>query len=119
MPVSPPTAQDAVKATTRLLRAGWHPIQIEALTILSARMGGKPSGVYVVDFHHRVDHGDSGSPVWNPRTGRSIGIVSAYAEGTHLSIVTPLLHPDGLRLSRVPGVLHDSDMVDLHLITGG
>jgi DNA-binding MarR family transcriptional regulator len=35
MPVSPPTAQDAVKATSRLLRAGWHPIQIEALTILS------------------------------------------------------------------------------------
>ena len=31
----PPTAQDAVKATSRLLRAGWHPIQIEALTILS------------------------------------------------------------------------------------
>jgi len=34
MPVSPVKAQDVVKATSRLLRAGWHPIQIEALTIL-------------------------------------------------------------------------------------
>ena len=38
MPASPVTAQDAVKATSRLLRAGWHRIQIEALTILVERV---------------------------------------------------------------------------------
>lgn len=35
---SPVTAQEVVKATSRMLRAGWHPIQIEALTILSERI---------------------------------------------------------------------------------
>jgi DNA-binding MarR family transcriptional regulator len=37
MPVTPVKAQETVKATSRLLRAGWHPIQIEALTILAER----------------------------------------------------------------------------------
>jgi predicted ArsR family transcriptional regulator len=38
VPVTPLTAQNAVKATSRLLRAGWHPIQIEALTILAEQV---------------------------------------------------------------------------------
>ena len=38
-PVSPPTRQidSALQATVRMLRSGWQPIQIQALTILSER----------------------------------------------------------------------------------
>jgi predicted ArsR family transcriptional regulator len=38
MPASTLKAKDAVKATSRMLRAGWHSIQIEALTILTERV---------------------------------------------------------------------------------
>lgn len=39
-------------------------------------------------------------------------------DGTQFGAVTPLLHPKGFNLSRVPGILHDSDMFNMKLITG-
>lgn len=36
--ISPPTPAEAKEATIRLLRAGWHPIQIRSLTILTERV---------------------------------------------------------------------------------
>lgn len=80
---------------------------------------GRRLGGYFVKFNKRVDHGDSGGPVWNPRTGASIGIISGFFEGTQISMVTPLLHPKGLSLSRAPGLLHHPEMFDMHLIIGG
>lgn len=76
-------------------------------------------GEYNVKFNKRVHEGDSGAPVWNPRTGAAVGLVGAHYGGTQISTVAPLLHPKGLSLSRVPGILHHPSMLDMHLITGG
>jgi len=83
-----------------------------------AKVDGQRFGEYNVRFNKRASHGDSGSPVWNPRTGAAVGLVSAFIPGTQISTVTPLLHPKGLNLYRVPGILHHPSMLDMHLITG-
>jgi hypothetical protein len=65
--------------------------------------------------------GDSGSPVWNKRTGASIGLVSfgrplgSFEE----TLVVPLLHPPNMPANRVPGILHHHGMAPLQLKLGG
>lgn len=65
--------------------------------------------------------GDSGSPVWNRRTGASIGLVSfgrplgSFEE----TLVAPLLHPPNMPANRVPGILHHHGMEPLQLKLGG
>lgn len=65
--------------------------------------------------------GDSGSPVWNKRTGVSIGLVSfgrplgSFEE----TLVVPLLHPPNMPANRVPGILHHHGMAPLQLKLGG
>ncbi len=65
--------------------------------------------------------GDSGSPVWNRRTGASIGLVSfgrplgSFEE----TLVAPLLHPPNMAANRVPGILHHHGMAPLRLKLGG
>ena len=65
--------------------------------------------------------GDSGSPVWNRRTGASIGLVSfgrplgSFEE----TLVAPLLHPPNMVANRVPGILHHHGMEPLQLKLGG
>ncbi len=90
----------------------------EVTRLSMAWEGGLRIGEYNVRFNKQVDHGDSGAPVWNPRTGAAVGVVSAFYPQTRISTVAPLLHPQGLRLSRVPGILHHPDMFDMHLLTG-
>jgi len=46
-PIKNPTPAGAIEATTKLLRAGWHPIQIEALTILVERGVASPKEIAV------------------------------------------------------------------------
>ncbi len=75
-------------------------------------------GLYYVKFQKQSDGGDSGGPVWNPRTGAAVGLITGHYEDTGITVVTPLLHPEGLSLSKVPGVIHHPDMYDIHLITG-
>jgi len=91
----------------------------EVTRLSMAWEGGLRIGEYNVRFNRRVDNGDSGAPVWNPRTGDAVGVVSAFYDGTQISTVAPLLHPKGLNPSLVPGILHHPDMFDMHLITGG
>jgi len=69
----------------------------------------------------RPQHGDSGSPVWNPRTGASIGLVSAGRPHDSLTetLVAPLLHPPNMPPNRVPGILHHWGMKPLQLMLGG
>lgn len=90
----------------------------EVTRIVMARLNDLRVGQYYVKFNKRIDHGDSGAPVWNPRTGASVGVVSGFYDGTQISTVTPLLHPKGLSLNRAPGILHHPDMLGMHLITG-
>jgi YD repeat-containing protein len=85
---------------------------------VNTRLEGVRIGAYNVRFNTRVNHGDSGAPVWNPRTGAAIGVITGFYPDTGISAVTPLLHPKGLNGQHVPGILHDSDMYSLHLITG-
>lgn len=61
--------------------------------------------------------GDSGAPVWSPRTGRSIGLLSGGPAGTGLikDWVTPLVVPRGFDSDRVPGILNAPGMDSLHL----
>ncbi len=65
--------------------------------------------------------GDSGSPVWSPSTGRSIGLLSGGPAGTGLSKdwVTPLVRPRGFDAVRVPGILNAPGMDSLHLAVPG
>jgi tripartite motif-containing protein 71 len=65
--------------------------------------------------------GDSGSPVWNLRTGASIGLVSAGRpqDSFEETLVAPLLHPPNMPANRVPGILHHPGMAPLQLTLGG
>jgi hypothetical protein len=76
-------------------------------------------GIYRVKFNKPVRPGDSGAPVWNPRSGAAIGIVSGGNPGQAVSGVTPLLHPLRLDSKAVPGILHAPAMYSMHLITSG
>jgi hypothetical protein len=64
--------------------------------------------------------GDSGAPVWSPRTGRSVGILSGGPHnGTYKDWVTPLVVPRGFSAEKVPGVLNAPGMGALHLAVPG
>lgn len=85
---------------------------------------GAPFGLagYWVRFpaDKRPDHGDSGSPVWNLRTGASIGLISAErSEDPVETLVAPLLHPPNMAANRIPGILHHAGMQPLSLKLGG
>lgn len=69
----------------------------------------------------RPEEGDSGSPVWNKRTGASIGLVSAgRPPGTfEETLAAPLLHPPHMPPKRVSGILHHHGMDPLQLKLGG
>jgi hypothetical protein len=79
---------------------------------------GVGSGGYLVEFETPADHGDSGAPVWNPRTGASIGLVTGgnYRGQT---LVEPLLHPPRMNDDLIPGILHNRWLQPLHLKLGG
>lgn len=64
----------------------------------------------------RPDHGDSGSPVWNLRTGAAIGLVSAgRPEDLTETLVAPLLYPPNMPPKTVPGILHSGALRPLQL----
>lgn len=87
--------------------------------------GGASTGVagYWVKFPkgRRPVDGDSGSPVWNRRTGASIGLVSVGRppDTFEETLVAPLLHPPNMPANRVPGILHHFAMEPLRLKLGG
>jgi YD repeat-containing protein len=64
--------------------------------------------------------GDSGAPVWSPRTGYSIGILSGGPNkpGLVKDWVTPLVRPRGFSVEKVPGALHAPGMGSLFLAVG-
>lgn len=65
--------------------------------------------------------GDSGAPVWSPRTGRSVGLLSGGPDKAGLikDWVTPLVVPRGFEASKVPGILNAPGMNSLHLAVPG
>lgn len=95
--------------------------------IVARSLNHRPEGLsfglagYWVRFpeEKRPDHGDSGAPVWNLRTGASIGLVS-FGRPRDLSetLVIPLLHPPNMPANRVPGILHQQNLGPLHLRLG-
>ncbi|HET7445723.1 MAG TPA: DUF6531 domain-containing protein [Solirubrobacterales bacterium] len=59
---------------------------------------------YIVKMHTR--DGDSGAPVWNPTTERSIGLIKGEPEGyPQYTLVAPLYKTPGEPETRSPGVL--------------
>ncbi|HEY5709159.1 MAG TPA: DUF6531 domain-containing protein [Solirubrobacterales bacterium] len=79
---------------------------------------GVQTGFYITEFSKYPSVGDSGSPVWNPRTGAAVGVITGHYAGTPYTAVSPLLHLDGFNSSQIPGILHDPDLSGLHLVTG-
>lgn len=73
---------------------------------------------YWVKFHHPANHGDSGAPVYNSVSGRSIGLVSAGRHGLTETLVQPLLTPPGMKPVKVPGILKNPHMRPLSLKVG-
>jgi tripartite motif-containing protein 71 len=65
--------------------------------------------------------GDSGAPVWSPRTGRAVGLVSGGPNGTGLvkDWVAPLVVPRRQDPKKVPGILNAPGMKSLHLAVPG
>jgi YD repeat-containing protein len=63
--------------------------------------------------------GDSGAPVWNARTGASVGLLSAGTPNGNYRLVTPLLNTPTGRQSVIHGALNAPDMEDMHVITDG
>jgi YD repeat-containing protein len=78
---------------------------------------GVRSGGYLVEFETPANHGDSGAPVWNPRTGASIGLVTGgnYREQT---LVEPLLHPPKMNQDLLPGILHNKWLQPMYMKLG-
>jgi tripartite motif-containing protein 71 len=65
--------------------------------------------------------GDSGAPVWSPRTGGSVGLLSGGPKkvGLYKDWVTPLVVPRRQDSSKVPGILNAPGMGSLHLAVPG
>ncbi|HET7454132.1 MAG TPA: 6-bladed beta-propeller [Solirubrobacterales bacterium] len=65
--------------------------------------------------------GDSGSPVWSPRTGGAVGLLSGGpgVVGLVKDWVTPLVVPRRQEPSKVPGILNAPGMASLHLAIPG
>ncbi len=61
--------------------------------------------------------GDSGSPVWDPRTHAAVGLLRGYIG--EFTLVQPLLDTPNNKGSVYAGVLDSSKMYDLHLMSGG
>lgn len=59
-------------------------------------------------------HGGSGGPVWNPKSGGAVGLVSGGRK--HAVLVSPLEHPLGGTVGESPGILNAPGMYPLHLI---
>lgn len=79
---------------------------------------GVRSGGYLVEFEAPADNGDSGAPVWNPRTGASIGLVTG-GNDRQQTLVEPLLHPPNMNQNLLPGILHNKWLRPLQLKLGG
>lgn len=79
-------------------------------------------GGYWVKFREdkRPGKGDSGAPVCNQRTGRSVGLISAgrpYGSFEE-TLVAPLIHPRFARPGEMPGILHGPSMEPIQLKLG-
>lgn len=74
---------------------------------------------YWVHFNHHAEPGDSGAPVYNCASGRSIGLVSAGRHKFTQTLVQPLLTPPGMKVGKAPGVLDNPYMRPLSLKLGG
>ena len=84
------------------------------------RENGFKERMYALPFN--AQPGDSGAPVWNPKTGAAVGIVSAR-DPLHpgITYVAPLLRMPSEALNVSPGALRalslDQGDPQLHLIT--
>jgi hypothetical protein len=81
----------------------------------------EPSGGYWVHFRpgKSPGPGDSGAPVWNLRTGASIGLVTGGDSEIEATLVEPLLHPPNMNANHLPGILHNQYLAPLSLKLGG
>jgi len=74
---------------------------------------------YWVHFNHHAQRGDSGAPVYNSISGRSIGLVSAGRHKLTQTLVQPLLTPPGMKAGKAPGVFGNPHLRPLSLKLGG
>jgi len=77
--------------------------------------GSRPAGS--VQIAARNVAGDSGSPVWNPKTGAAVGILRAR-QGNY-TWVQPLLNTPNNHGDVYVGALQAAKMYKLHIMTGG
>jgi hypothetical protein len=117
LPVGPPAV---ARIGTELCFSGVTTGRTKCQTVIARRTfreSGFQEKMYVVPFD--AGHGDSGSPVWNPRTGAAVGLISARAPNDHrLTFVAPLLKMPHESAVKAPGALSAPGMYSLNLITG-
>ncbi len=77
--------------------------------------GSRPAGS--VQIAARNVAGDSGSPVWDPKTGAAVGILRAR-QGSY-TWVQPLLNTPNNHGDVYVGALQAAKMYNLHIMTGG
>ena len=76
--------------------------------------GSRPAGS--IQIAARNVAGDSGSPVWDPKTGAAVGILRARQGG--YTWVQPLLNTPNNHGDVYVGALQAAKMYDLHIMTG-
>lgn len=105
----------------RSMNVSCGPIVARSLRWTDPETGEKLAGYWVRFKGQRPIEGDSGGPVWNLRTGASIGLISAGRPENSLeeTLVAPLLHPPNMPANRVPGILHHYAMTPIQLLLGG
>ena len=76
------------------------------LALKSFRPQGQNFLVVAYQVNFEPVQGDSGGPVWNPRSRGAIGLVVDAVHGSHTGYVVPLVRPPHVSTAKAPGVLN-------------
>ena len=92
----------------------------EMVGVRYRQFGGPGRHLFIITRFAGIP-GDSGAPVWNPRTNISVGMLSGGpgVAGLYKDWVTPLVVPRGFSAEKVPGALKAPGMGSLQLTEGG
>jgi hypothetical protein len=86
------------------------------LALKSFRPLGQNFLVAAYQVNFEPAKGDSGGPVWNPKSRGAIGLVVDAVHSSHTAYVVPLVNPPHVSAAKAPGVLSAPGLYPLHLI---
>jgi len=120
-PVEPP---GTARHGETLCFSGMKTLKRECGEMIGVRVRNAPNNpgrqLFIITRFAGIE-GDSGAPVWSPRSQRSVGLLSGGPGIPYLvkDWVTPLLVPRGQDEGKVPGILNAPGMESMHLAVAG